>query len=78
MSCRDCEHLIVEPDRDGTRRVRRDRVYPCVAPVPEVPDLPHSVTRYLSFNWPPRRTWMLPERGESCPSFTKREKESCR
>lgn len=76
MSCGACEYLSVETDRDGTRRVRRDRTYPCYAPVPEVPDLPHSVTGYLSFNWPPRRTWMSPDGGEDCPSFTKREKKS--
>ncbi len=40
--CRTCEHLVVIPDSDGVRRVRRDRVYHCAVPL-DIPEFPICV-----------------------------------
>ena len=67
-TCRTCVWLTVPPDKAGRRAARKDNVYPCAAPLPDVA-LPRSVTERFGFNWPPRRTMMSPDRGEDCPAW---------
>lgn len=67
-TCRECRWLTVAPDRAGRRVVRRGMMYACAAPLPHCP-LPHSVTEYFAFNWPPRRTRMAGDGGDGCPTW---------
>lgn len=68
MTCRNCRFLDVKPDATGRRRVARGSAQPCLAPVPELPPLPSSITGHYSFpKWPPTRAWMGPDDGAGCP-----------
>lgn len=63
--------MTVGSDAAGRRVVRRDKVYPCAAPLPHAP-LPHSVTEHLFFKWPPRRAMMAGDGGDGCPTWEAR------
>ncbi len=69
-TCKTCRWLVISLDKAGRRVVRKDRMYRCAAPLPEV-KLPLSVAKYFSFNWPPRRT-MVSGNWENCPCWEER------
>ena len=56
-----CKHLSGRDDA----RLSRDRVYQCGCPLPNLPDLPISVT--ASMRWPPVRTWVTVGDCAKCP-----------
>ncbi len=69
MAANRCRHLEVQPDADGTVRVRKNYAYKCRFPIPEYP-LPASVTRYYDFRWPPLKSQVLVgEHCSICPCF---------
>ncbi len=69
-TCKTCRLLVVPLDKAGRRVVRKDRMYCCAAPLPEV-NLPLNITKHFSFNWPPRRT-MVEGTWENCPCWEER------
>lgn len=67
QSCRNCAHY------GGSGRVTKNDVYPCLAPVPDVvPMLPLSVSCAYGFDWPPAKSYMGPNDGAGCPTWTTR------
>lgn len=68
MRCGECQYYSVAVDKRGRRVLRADRMFPCVAPVPE-PIFPDSVKRAYNFRWPPSRSYMSPNGGTSCAMF---------
>ncbi len=66
-TCKTCRWLVVPPDKVGRHVVRKDRMYRCAAPLPEV-ELPLNVTKCFSFIWPLRRT-MVAGTWENCPCW---------
>jgi hypothetical protein len=72
QSCKTCAHLDVKPDERGHFVVRRSICYQCLAPVPELPHLPDSVTLDRDFRWPPTRSWVTGADGAECPAWSLR------
>lgn len=73
-TCRTCAYLDVQPRADGKIVPRKGGAYPCTAPIPAMPVFPRSVTMRYEFKWPPKQSWMWPDAGEGCPTYTKRVK----
>jgi hypothetical protein len=73
QSCGACWHFEVLPDKDGKRRMRADRSYRCLAPIP-APVLPDSATTAYGFRWPLQGKGRAMERheGSDCPTFLPR------
>ena len=71
-TCRTCRFLNVAPDKAGRIRPQRDGAYQCIAPQPEMPPMPLSITNAYGFNWPPSRTYMLPDQDTECPVWEER------
>jgi hypothetical protein len=69
--CKTCRHLAVQPNAAGKRVVRRDGAYLCTAPLPEMPNLPASVTE--AYGWTDlsmrHRSYMTGDRGTNCPTW---------
>ncbi len=69
--CGKCRFLDVKPDKLGRRIVRALASYRCLAPVPEMPALPDSVTQ--SYGYTPmtsrQKTIMESVEGKTCPTF---------
>lgn len=72
MAYKKCNHMEAHPDKDGKVRVREDKLYRCLAPVPSVEELmlPASVTRAYGFTWPPTKTYVDKSICEQCPRNT--------
>lgn len=72
QSCRSCVHYKVPEGR----RVMKNNVFPCAAPVPTLAEmkLPDSVAHAYGFRWPPSPSYMSPDSGASCPAYAKKEK----
>lgn len=68
MTCHNCKYLDVRPDKDGKRRVRRNKTYRCLAPLPEL-KLPASVTSASGYREGFSKTMMAPDDGGACPTF---------
>lgn len=71
--CKTCRHLRVAPNAAGRIVVRKDKAYPCDAPIPPMPVLPDSVTSVYGFRWPysgPR--YMRGNDGATCPTWEAR------
>lgn len=67
QSCKLCRHLEVEPDAAGRRVVRKDYLYRCVAPIPDLSAImPASVMPRLRGIVPHSMTG---DRGQTCPTF---------
>jgi len=76
MSCRTCKYLDVAPDKLGRIVPRKDKTYRCLAPDPEMPTMPDSITETYGFRWfegQRSRTYMTPDAGENCPCHEPRE-----
>ncbi len=76
--CRNCTHLVVQPDSAGRRVVRKDYVYPCDAQVDFRASLPEALYRYLERSIP-KSGFMpnaLPEGGETCSFYQERQRTS--
>lgn len=71
--CRTCKHLAVRPDKLGRIVPRKNEVYRCLAPEPDLPPIPLSVSEVYDFKWPPRRTMVTPDHGKDCPVWEKRD-----
>lgn len=69
MSCKKCKHLAVGQNANGRRVVYARNAYGCVAPCPELPPLPDSITCLSGFRWPPARSYMSGDDGKGCPLF---------
>ena len=74
MTCRTCKFLGVEPNAFGKIIVRSANAYRCLSPVPDIPNLPTSMTKCYDFRWPPSRTYVIPSEGINCPIYVVREK----
>ena len=70
-----CKFADVTPDRAGRVIMRRDNMYRCKYPVPELPfPMPVSATLgWEGFNWPPRLHHIDKEDCAGCPCWTPRE-----
>lgn len=44
MTCKHCNHLVVMPDSDGKRRVRKGYSYPCSVNLPVMQSMPSCMT----------------------------------
>ena len=44
-----CIHLVVPPTASGRTIARKDCVYRCACPIPEMPALPVSITRHYGY-----------------------------
>lgn len=63
---RRCKWLGVGPKE----RLSRLGGYPCLAPVPDLPPMPASVTSSYGFRWPPVRSWVgVGEHCANCPLY---------
>ena len=70
MTCRKCKYLDVRANNGGRVVPKRDGLYKCLAPIPDLRlVLPRSVTVGT-----PRH--MSPEDGEGCPTFALRAPSS--
>ena len=47
-----------------------DHTYKCTVEIPQ-PSLPACVTTQHHFQWPPARTYMVPDDGAGCPFWEK-------
>lgn len=78
MSCKTCKWFDVKPNKAGRIVIRKDTASRCIFPLPELPELPHSVTK--SYGWPEsgiaafRRAWMPATSGVGCPAHEERLK----
>lgn len=68
-----CKFAGVTPDKAGRVIMRKDRVYPCMAPEPDLPTLPACITKAYGFYWPPRRQRVEKNDCDKCPCWTPRE-----
>ena len=79
MTCRNCKYLVVPPDSDGKRRIRKARVYRCAAPDPTVLHIPNSISISCDYKRLFSRRFMEPDEGVGCPAMafklTKKEIE---
>jgi hypothetical protein len=66
-----CIHAKIMPDKAG-RIVMRDKAFPCLAPVTEMPVFPNVVTQAYGFHWPPHRNFAHREICEGCPLYVAR------
>lgn len=73
QKCGTCQHLRVEPGKDGVVRPYHDSIYACLAPVPD-PILPDSIKESYGFRWPPNRRHMQPGDGVNCKTYTLAER----
>lgn len=64
-TCRTCQHLRVQPDKNGRIMPRAGKSYRCQATIPALQPLPASV-RYSRPLWPPSTDYMEPDDGEGC------------
>ena len=72
QSCKTCKWLVVEPDTAGRRVVRKDKGYRCIAPMPELPPMPLSVTSHCHYLPPGKiRSRMDGGDGADCPTWAK-------
>ncbi|TGT90883.1 MULTISPECIES: hypothetical protein [unclassified Mesorhizobium] len=68
-----CQYAEIQPNRAGKIVMRADAVWPCSAPLPDLPALPVSITKSYGYNWPPRRTYVDRDDCADCPCWTPRE-----
>lgn len=70
--CRNCTHLVVQPDGRGRRVVRKDYVYPCDVKVDFKAILPDALYRSMERGLPRDhyRPNATPEGGTDCPFYT--------
>ena len=71
MALRRCVHL----EATDAERLSRVRAYRCLAPDPEMPAMPASITLAHWFKWPPQRVHVcVDDQCEKCPLYEKRKK----
>ncbi|MER9680815.1 hypothetical protein NKJ23_15985 [Mesorhizobium sp. M0184] len=70
-----CKFAGIQPDRAGKIVMRSFSVWPCSAPLPELPALPASITNSYGYTWPPRRTYVDREACAECPCWAAREEK---
>lgn len=58
--CRSCKHFPLERVKDKAGRVRKDRVAPCMWPIPVMPE---GISGELT------RRWMTTLNGGNCPCW---------
>lgn len=69
MTCKQCAYLVADKNKNGVRIVRKGDCYRCTAPMPAMPAIPDSVTKFYSFKWDQPRRHMTGADGEGCPAF---------
>lgn len=76
QSCRTCKFLDVAPNAAGKVVARKHEAYRCLAPDPEWPALPDSITRHYGYKPTFHRRYMQPDEGDDCPLYRLREKQN--
>ena len=67
--CGTCRWLRVEPDKNGRRVVRRDKIYRCLFE-PAWPPLPAAITKSYGFRLPVAIVQgMCGDEGKDCPTW---------
>jgi len=61
--------LAVNPDTDGVARVRKDKMYQCRFPAPDLPILPISLTIIF------KRHYVETHDGATCPVYRSRPRQ---
>ncbi|MGX7874414.1 hypothetical protein ACVDG5_018130 [Mesorhizobium sp. ORM6] len=68
-----CQYAEIQPNRAGKIVMRANAVWPCTAPLADLPPLPASITKSYGYNWPPRRAYVDRDDCAECPCWTARE-----
>ncbi|TIP39745.1 MAG: hypothetical protein E5X76_28950 [Mesorhizobium sp.] len=68
-----CAHAEIKADKRGRVIMRADQAWRCLAPPPELPVMPVSITGAYGFKWPPGRRYVQRDDCAECPCWTERK-----